>query len=762
MSVLFTKDQIISILKKSQTVKGIKEGFDSSQKIAASRYDSLKLWISVKNFSKSTFDTYLKETYPGKRSVPYEKDKLEKFLANPKRTEIWFDSSEEPSAKKRKRDPNLSYEETSEDQSESPLTLQEKFERLVKEHERLKLKHAETVQENIRLNESNKSLEQKLAFQKNKNSEISEFLSRSSSTGGLGKPHESMLQYIMKGILKAETAPSLFHSLTNLKKTLPNTFGDAQIFSESSIRRMRALTPQVQKSFLDHYLDQSDTIILSHDSSPSSDMIDILGVTFKNQKNHSILVCAFPCPDKSAEKMADEIFLNLQKIFENRFCELISKISCFLSDRAPNALKTSKILYQKCFEIWPKPRLYSSCFLHILMHFESLSVKACNTIPGNDFRNFLNNIAAVFGRRLKSGYSHENISEDLDFSSEAKIQSSVGSRYHCDIENCRQLINFHNDILNKSRPNSENNKRAKQITEALSKNLDLTLVSACLVSALWSCIGSPLSKKISQLITVNDARNIFEDLLHTTELFLNSNIRGIVEKIELIEKNPKALKAISFLGENFDTMPVEIQIKAKNITKKIGEFISSKIKNDSIEIFSSAFAYPENDLLSLSNQDCERSFGFFKQIDHKFLHGSVYTQIMLTCSRFNKLDDYCAQINISAIMPKNLKDSYKEYCKKANLIEKIYKQERQKKREGIYLRQDSRDKLMEIFSADLTIRDSKLSDLSKITSSCVEKLPQGLRIYGKQIFKQQFVFFLTGIYHKTAAQAFNHLECLLE
>ena len=759
MSVLLTKDQILDILKKSQTVRG--PSFNSGQTLAASRYDSHQLWLSVKSFVKSTFDTNLKETF-GKRSVPYEKNKLEKFLANPKRTEIWFDSFEEPSAKKRKRDPNLSYEETSEDQSESPLTFKEKFERLVQEHERLKLEHAESIQENIRLSESNKSLEQKLAFEKNKNSEISKFLSRSSTTGGFGTPHNSMLQYIMKGILKAETAPSLHNSLTNLKQTLPNTFCDAQIFSEASIKRMRALTPNVQKSFLYHYLDESNTIILSHDSSPSSDMVDILGITFKNQNNHSVLVCAFPCPDKTSEKMADEIFLNLQKIFEFRFLEVISKISCFLSDRAPNALKASKILYQKCFELWPKPRLYSSCMLHILMHFESLSVKACNTIQGNDFRSFLNNVAAVFGRRMKSGYSHENISEDLNFSSEAKIQSSVGSRYHNDIENCRQIVNFHADILNKSRPNSENNKRAKQITESLSKNLDLTLVSACLVSAVWSCIGSPLSKKISQLITINEARNIFEDLLNTTKLFQNSDIKGIVEKIEVIEKNQKALKVISFLSENFDSMPVEIQVKAKKITKKIGEFISSKIKNDSTEIFSSNFAYPENDLFSLSNQDCERCFGFFKQIDHKFLHGSVLTQIMLTCSRFNKLDNYCAKINISTIMPKNLKDSYTEYCKKADLIEKVYKQERQKKREGIYLRQAAKDKLIEIFSADLSIRDSKLSDLSKITSSCVEKLPRDLRIYGKQLFKQQLVYFLTGIFHKTAAQAFNHLECLLE
>ena len=67
MSVLLTKDQILDILNKSQTVRG--PSLDSRRALLAKRYDSHKLWISVKNFAKSTFDTSLKETFSSKRTV---------------------------------------------------------------------------------------------------------------------------------------------------------------------------------------------------------------------------------------------------------------------------------------------------------------------------------------------------------------------------------------------------------------------------------------------------------------------------------------------------------------------------------------------------------------------------------------------------------------------------------------------------------------------------------------------------------------------
>ena len=210
--------------------------------------------------------------------------------------------------------------------------------------------------------------------------------------------------------------------------------------------------------------------MLSHDSSPTGDRVDLLAITFKNQNNQSVLVSMFPIADKSAQNMATEIIKNLRSAFEDRFDEVVRKINCVISDRAAAALKCSKLICEKLNELHEQPRLYSSCFMHLLMHLEAISVKA------SGLSDLLTNISIVYGRRLKAGYSNESLAQDLDSSSTARIQSSAGSRFHQHVSNSREIVRCHSEILAKSRANEETNKRCKKIVNTLQNNLQQTLM----------------------------------------------------------------------------------------------------------------------------------------------------------------------------------------------------------------------------------------------------------------------------------------------
>ena len=758
MVVIFSREQIKEVLLKDQPERSdIIKKFSSLPK---TRYDSVKLWTAIKHFAKLKFDVDLKETLRTGRTSILQVEKLERFLSNLNKSEISFDSNIEPVCKKRKASLNSSFLESFEDLDAQ--SIEEKYERLQKDFEMLKKDHDRIKTQNLDLIKKNEALEKSLAFEQAKNKEITDFVSRKSHTGGFGQPSEKMQQFLMKAVLNAESSTSISNSLLYLKESLSETFATCEPFSQASIVRLRSLIPEVQKAFLCNFLDESECLVLSHDTSPTGDRVDLLAITCKNQNNQSVLISMFPVADKSAQNMANEVIKNLQSAFEDRFLEVVQKIDGVISDRAAAALKCSKLICEKLNELYKKPRLFSSCYMHLLMHLEAISVKASAVGNSNEFSDLLTNISIVYGRRLKAGYSNESLAQDLSFSSTAKIQSSAGSRFHQHVSNSREIVRCHSEILAKSRANEETNKRCKNIVQTLQNNLQQTLMSAALVSLAWSCICAPLSRQISKLVSISKARQIFQDIFLIVELFKNGEIQSILNKTEESETNVNALKISKFVKENFDSLPDQIKTRTLEITRKIGNLMYLKIKKDTTEIFSDQFQLPASSLISLSNQDNERVFGHLKTIDSKYIHGSILTEILLSASKFNKLSTFCNKISVSSFMPSNLKEHYLKYLKTAEKIDKIYKAERTKVRGGIYLRQSAKDKLFEILMAEVGLGDSKLVQVPKIMDNILQKLPAEIRVHAKRLFKQMFVYVLTGEFHKTAAQASEHLENLLE
>ena len=368
MSVEFSRDTVMSLLQDQTT-----SITDFTQKIRKGSYDSSRLWNDIKKYSLKNFSVTLLESFSERSLVANQIFTLETFLTTRGRKQISFKTTDEPVSKKRKKGLNDSFINCFDDLGASD-SFQKKYEDLL-------LVHQAVLEENAQLKKRNSELEEALNIEKSKGLEISDFISRKTTTGGFGKPSEGMLKFCLSSLLNAESAKSLQYFLNNLKMSLPLTFQGINVLSDSYLKQLRSVFPQIQSSFLNKFVNDSEQLILCHDGSPNLDGVDLLAILLVNETGKSAVISLIMAPDKSAVGMCESIMTELKSVFGQNLQQLADKTVQVQSDRARAALNCSEMIYEELNKISERPRIFTSCFMHTSMHVESRSISAPDKKP---------------------------------------------------------------------------------------------------------------------------------------------------------------------------------------------------------------------------------------------------------------------------------------------------------------------------------------------------------------------------------------------
>ena len=686
--------------------------------------------------------------------------KIKRFLASD-RSELELDTDQGFQSRKRQRTSTNTFACSDQDQQEELEYLKNKLR--VKDHllaqkddaiESMNQIMTRLTDENIQLKNQNSSLEKTLGEFKNffKRSEFN------SQGGGWGKPSAKCNQFIMRMLVESIPAPQIHFTLKTMAEGFPNVFTNALIPSESYIKNMRSLMPDLHKKQLAKFIQESSWLSLSHDSSPNTNMMNYLAIMLTNSENKFILVGMALCEDHTAKTNCKVAFQILrEQLDESLFREALRKISFLCSDRAASALLANSLIIKEMENIVPSDsgRFYASCHLHLAMHLEGIMIKHA----GSQLDELLVDISILFGTRKQGGFSQESLAHDLHiFLPDITFHSIRGSRVYSNIFNLRQLVINYDKILHILHAN-DSSARAKKLRRRLCSNRsDLTL-RASLISCIWRIVGKPIMQNMNKIMPLNHVLTFIKAKLNTCEIIKDGKINDIIHMAEATECEniDQHSETLAIFKQLFAEANASTKKSLSSDCKKIGLALSAKINKDCKELMFSKSS--PGGLVQISNQNLERSFGQLKNIEKKYLNCSPSTEIILTISKYNKLHTFLTEADFGEIRGsvKRLSESFRSDAREKK---RSYTALRENRRKIVYRRHDIKVKLIALLS-DSKNRPESLSRINSASEAILKYFNDDDQPIVLKLYTQVLCSVLSGIFYQTKQKALEHLEVLL-
>ena len=229
-----------------------------------------------------------------------------------------------------------------------------------------------------------------------------------------------------------------------------------------------------------------------------------------------------------------------------------------------------------------------------------------------DLSAFNIDLSILFGTRKKHGYAKESLSFDLKIiSPNIRFKSLFGSRVHHIIHNLRMISPNESEILAVLKANDQS-KRAQKLLKILTEMRSPIILRASLISFCWNLVGKRIMEQMSQIKTLQDAKDSIGPILNNCKLIASASIKTICDTVRTQLTSNEAKKSLEIFESLYESSNPCDQEALQASCKNLGTQLRNKILKDTFEIRESTLS--PTTLIQLSNQRLESVFGILKYI----------------------------------------------------------------------------------------------------------------------------------------------------